>query len=215
MSRVPSRGGEKSRGQSVLVLLVVVVALAGVAVPAASFSTADVPRDASVSVASDSNGLIKIEKFSPVTKQRGRTANTDNQKLVAMTNRAGEALTTTVTLTGISGELTVDTDGDGTVEKTGRESVSFQLPENGAQRVVVYLNTKKTGDFQYAIGSEGDSLSFSTTKDGTVDQPTGPPGGSRGTPGSGGDNGNGNGNGNGSGDGPGNSCPNDNNPNCP
>jgi VCBS repeat-containing protein len=155
VSRVPSRGGGRSRGRSVLVLLVVVVALAGVAVPAASFSTADVPRGTSVSVVGDSNGVVGLDRATSV--QAGQ-----DERLVTVTDRFDGTISLSMSIPQSDGELKVDTDGDGQYEVPASSTVQFGLGDGGSAEVYIDA-AKQSGnpkEITYDVSGEADGASF-------------------------------------------------------
>lgn len=160
MSRVPSRDGGGSRGRGVLVVLVVVVALAGIAVPAASFTTADVPRSANVAVANDQDGVLGLDKVANVQQN-------NVERLVTVTNNFGEGVDMTVALLQNDGDLYYDTDGDGTPENVG-DSVTVSLVAGASADVYVEATDNPNTQLPYEVtGGTGDA-SFSLQRSATI-----------------------------------------------
>jgi hypothetical protein len=175
----------------VLVLLVVVVALAGVAVPAASFTTADVPRGASVSVTQDTDGIVGLDKATSV--QAG-----EKERLVTVTNNNDQTVDVTITFENPGrGYLTAANTGQ-------RNSVELTLTQGESQDIIACTdgnNAEARFSFSAVVG-DGELTGESTTdRKVTIEN------GGSGQPcyagnGNGGGNGNGNGNGGGNGNGP-------------
>jgi hypothetical protein len=130
-------------------VLVVVMLLFGVTIlPAASYSTADVDRGASLGVADDPDaalGLVIAENVSVGT----------HEELVVVTNRLGGDVTATVALDDSStskGTLSVASGETG-------DSVSFTLAEGASQQVDV--------DVANDSALAGDTLVFHVSANGT------------------------------------------------
>lgn len=150
--RVPSRGSGRGRARTLLAVLVVAVAATGVAVPAASFTTADVPRTTGVDVVDDANGLVGLEKAGSVRKN-------SRERLVTVTNNAGEPTSATVSLApgSADGELYC---GGGDCTKQGPETVVLTLSPGVSTDVEVEATGAPTGSIVYDVTGDAGGLGF-------------------------------------------------------
>jgi len=183
--RVPTRERRGGRGRTLLIVLVVAVAAAGVAVPATSFATADVPRSSGVDVVDDGNGLVGLDKATTVQKN-------SKERLVTATNNADEPATVTVSLAPNSadGELYC---GGGDCTKQGSETVVLTLSPGASADVDVEATGAPTGSIVYDVTGDAGALGFELQRSASIE-----PGNGKGSPGGGvtGAGGNGTGGGN-------------------
>ena len=144
MSRgVPRRGGG-SRRWLFAVLVVVTAALAVTALPAASFSTASVPRDTNANVVNDTDAVVGLNTTDQVPED-------EQTQLVNITNNFDGQATVTIELVEENdGSLYVDENGDGQ-----RTNVSNSYTFNGlASGETVRV------DVRTAEGTAGTSLEY-------------------------------------------------------
>jgi hypothetical protein len=191
--RVPVRKSRRGWSRTLLLVAALAVAAAGVAVPAASYATADVPRSSGMNVADDGNGLVGLEKATTV-------GNSNRELLVTVTNNFDEETTVTVSLV----------DGGGTLYYGSQAGQSVAFTLNPGSQAQVDVEASSNGLLDYEVSSSADGTTFELQRAVKVrgDGPppcTGPPSqrppecddGSSGPPDSGGgppNNGNGGGN---------------------
>lgn len=141
--RVPSRGGRKSRGRMILVILAALLAGTAFAVPAASFTSANTPRDVAVDVVKDSGGVVELDKAQTVQKN-------SEDRLVTVTNNFDTDREFRVSLVENDGDLYYDTDGDGTRENVGT-SVTFMLTPGTSTDVYVEATGRANSLLEYDV----------------------------------------------------------------
>lgn len=178
--RVPSRGSRAGRWRTLVGVLVVAVAATGVAVPAASFTTADVPRTSGVDVVDDANGLVGLDKATTVRRN-------SRERLVTITNNAAEPASVTVSLAASSadGELYC---GSGDCTKQGPETVVLTLSPGGSAGVDVEATGSPTGRIVYDVTGEAGALRVELQRSAAITPESG-----GGSPGGGSGSGSGNG----------------------
>jgi hypothetical protein len=145
-----SRGRSRTRTVRILplaVLLVAVLFVGATVLPAASYSTGDVGREASLGVADDPQAILGLDTASGV-----RIGHTD--RLVVVTNNLDGAATVTVTLSGDSAtkaDLVVD-------------------GSNAGDEYTVDLNRFESSTVDVSVGNDtsyvGESIVFDTSADG-------------------------------------------------
>ncbi|PSQ18974.1 hypothetical protein BRD04_10555 [Halobacteriales archaeon QS_9_67_17] len=171
MSRgVPRRGGG-SRRWLFVVLVVVTAAGAATALPAASFSTASVPRDTNANVVTDTNAVVGLDKTTSVRQKKV-------DRLVTITNNFGRPADVTVSLVeNADGNLYVDTDGDGTVENV-ENSYRFEgLASGETVDVCVEAAGGTKGELlEYDLNGEHLETTFDMRRDADIGSGNGPDG---------------------------------------
>jgi hypothetical protein len=145
-----SRGRSRTRTVRILplaVLLVAVLFVGATVLPAASYSTGDVGREASLGVADDPQAILGLDTASGV-----RIGHTD--RLVVVTNNLDGAATVTVTLSGDSA-----TKADLVVGGS-----------NAGDEYTVDLNRFESSTVDVSVGNDtsyvGESIVFDTSADG-------------------------------------------------
>lgn len=125
-------------------VLVVVVAVLGAGLPAASFTYGEVPRTSDVDVVSDERAALALDTASEVTIN-------DTSKLVTVTNQLGRGVTVTVTLRSDSadvGDIVVDGTNHGSetsfsLARGANETVRIKIPDDSSLTDdVVYFHVK-------------------------------------------------------------------------
>jgi hypothetical protein len=145
-----SRGRSRTRTVRILplaVLLVAVLFVGATVLPAASYSTGDVGREASLGVADDPQAILGLDTASGV-----RIGHTD--RLVVVTNNLDGAATVTVTLSGDSAtkaDLVID-------------------GSNAGDEYTVDLNRFESSTIDVSVGNDtsyvGESIVFDASADG-------------------------------------------------
>lgn len=134
-SKMRHRQSWRGRRRWRIWIVAIVIAAGLTVVPAASVDTGTLPREETVDVVADSDGVMGLDTVAEVEKGGGAEL-----ELVTITNRFDAPLTVTVSIVQNANSLSVDTDGDGTSEIEG-DSVTFTLSGNG-DSATVYVDTK-------------------------------------------------------------------------
>lgn len=126
MRRTRTRVNSRTSAAYVWAVLLAGMVVVGVSLPAASVSQGNVPREATVDVATDGNGALTLDVAQSVPVN-------DTSDLVDVTNRLGQDVTMTVTLRTDSEHV-----GDLVVDGVDRENeTSFVLTRGSSQVVQV------------------------------------------------------------------------------
>jgi hypothetical protein len=148
--------------------LLLAVALVVGAVPATSFSTATVPRESSLSVTTDENGVLGINVTDRVSKEA------DSAELVTVENRFGSSLYVTVELVNPSDGTLIGPDGE------RGDTVEFPLGTTGGgatKTVNVDVNKKNVSpgdDLAIDLSAAGGGVTVSAPGRSTKVKPGGP-----------------------------------------
>lgn len=152
-----NRGRSRSRSTRAMpAVLLVVILLFGVSIlPAASYSTADVDRGASLGVVDDPDAAVGLEITENVSVG-------SHEQLVVVTNRLGTEVTVTISLDDGStskGNLSL------TSGETG-DTVSFTLADGASQQVDVDVADDSTLDGEtlvFHVSADGPGIEASVT----------------------------------------------------
>ena len=174
MSRgVPRRGGG-SRRWLFVVLVVVTAALAVTALPAASFSTASVPRDTNANVVKDPDAVVGLDKAESVRED-------EKDRLVTITNNFDGPADVTISLVEDDGDFYVDTDGDGTAENVGNSHTFTGLASGGTVEVCVEAAASTAGTvLEYDLNGEHSETTFDMRRSADIESGGGKQGGGAG-----------------------------------
>lgn len=159
--RAPTRESHRRRGRALLVVLALAVAATGAAIPAASYTAADVPRSAGVDVVDDTDGLVGLEKATTVGKN-------SRERLATVTNNADEPATVTVSLAPSSadGELYC---GSGDCTKQRPETVVLALSPGASADVDVEATGSPTGSIVYDITGDAGGVGFELRRSASIE----------------------------------------------
>ena len=162
MSRgVPRRGGG-SRRWLFVVLVVVTAAVAVTALPAASFSTASVPRDTNANVVKDPDAVVGLDKAEMVPED-------EQTRLVTITNNFDGPADVTIELVEDDGDLYVDANGDGERTNVGNSYTFTEFPSGETARVDVKTAEETVGTLlEYDVSGKRLETTFDMRRDADI-----------------------------------------------